>query len=512
VRPLRPTTPKTNSGSLVQRFRPNSRKLELHPQERWTLTVVAFHLCFLAWALGGMHLWSQATSLVLALGGFAIAIQPRVYNENQTSGEPVRVRPLHRLWRFPLFWIGLAILLYIAIQGLNPAGRYRSNASYWWIEAVANISWLPGGMDVPFAVAGPWRALMIFASLWLTVCTLWIGFMRRLTYRLLFTILVANGILLALLGLAQQLSHAKEIFWLVKSSNESFIASFIYRNHAGAYLNLVLAAAAGLAWWHFTRSNRRFEKSSPAGVFTFAAIVIGVMVLFTLSRGSAITLVAFTLVIGLVFFGTQLRQPQHLRSPIILLGLLVLFSGFLAIGLYSLKGETVWARFHTMLVDPVASASDRTQASTAATEMFQARPLLGWGAGCFRYGFPTYAARQPEIYYAGTNGRRLWEHAHNDLIEFPVEYGIVGSALFVGGIGWLAWQLLRRRFWANPLALPIAAGACLTLVHARGDFVFQCPAILFTWTVLLLAAGRWADLDHQPATHQHPAERDEAKC
>jgi O-antigen ligase len=128
--------------------------------------------------------------------------------------------------------------------------------------------------------------------------------------------------------------------------------------------------------------------------------------------------------------------------------------------------------------------------------------VLGWGAGCFRFGFPQHLYRHPEIYYSGTERRKLWEHAHNDLLEYPIEFGVAGSLLLAAGLGWLGWQLLRRRFWNNPLALPAVLGLALTVVHAYGDFVFQTPAILFTWAVVLLAAGRWAELDQQPTTRE----------
>ena len=464
------------------------------------LTLVTLHLCFLPWALGSMHLWSQCVSLGLALTGFIAAARPRTYEASQTSGAPVSVRPLLRLWRFPLFWVGLPVLAYIVVQGLNPAWRYRSNASYWWLEPVAHLGWLPSGMDVPFATAGPWRALIIHASLWLTVCTVWIGFMRRLAFRLLFTFLVVNGALLSLLGMAQQLTHATGIFWLVRVRNPSFVASFIYRNHAGAYLNLMLALAAGLAWWHYARSNRRMDKSSPSGVFLFAAIIVGFMVLFTFSRGSILLLLAFAVLAGVAFLWAQLRQPAHSRNSTVIAGLLLLLATFVGIGLFSLRVENVWKRFQGMISDPVASARDRTEAHTAAAEMFAADPVFGWGAGCFRFGFPLHLYRHPDIYYSGTEQRKFWEHAHNDLLEYPVEFGVVGSLLLAAPLGWLGWALLRRRFWANPLALLVVLGCVLTLVHARMDFVFQTPAILLTWAVALLAAARWAELDHQPTT------------
>ena len=504
VRFHRPTRSESTPSALVERFRPHTHRPPLHTQEKWTLAFVTLHLCFLPWALGAMHLWSQCTSLALALVGFVVAAVPRIYTETGDSGETVRVqvRPLQRLWRFPIFWIGLAVLAYIAIQGANPAGRYKANATYWWIEAIDHVAWLPSGMDVPFAVAGPWRSLIVHASLWLTLCAVWIGFMRRLTIRLFFTFLVANGVLLALFGLAQLLTHAQGIFWLVKSNSASFIASFIYRNHAGAYLNLILALTAGMAWWYFTRANRRFEKSSPSSVFTFGVVVLGVTVLFSLSRGSAIMMGTFLLLTGAAFVWSQLRLPTDNRTRFVIMGLVVLLVGFIGVGLYSLNTKSVRNRFESMIADPVASLSDRAEAHTAAAEMLAARPVLGYGAGCFRYGFPEHLYRHPDIYYSGRTNRRLWEHAHNDLLEYPIEFGLAGSSLIVAGLGWLGWQLLRRRFWRNPLALPVALGCSLTVIHAWGDFVFQNPAILFTWAVLLLAAGRWAELDQQPVVHE----------
>ncbi len=497
--PKSPPPPRKDSGDpRVARFRPHQRRPELHPQERWVLFWVALHLCFLPWALGAMPLWSQCVSLGLALVGFGFASRPREYTPAQTGGESLRVRPLQRLWRLPLFWIGLALLLYIAVQGLNPAWIYHANSSYWWIEPANPVRWLPSGMRVPFVTAGPWRALIVFASLWLTLCSVWIGFMRRQTFRLLFTVLVGNGVLLALFGLAQQLTQAKGIFWVVKSSSSSFVASFIYRNHAGAYLNILVALAVGLAWWHFARANRRLEKSSPAGVFTFGAVLIGVMALFTLSRGTAAILLTFSAITGAAFFWHQLRQPAQQRSRAVLLGLLVLLGGFLAVGMYSLKAENLWKRFSTLLVDPVASAKERTLAHSAAAEMFKARPVFGWGAGCFRFGFPEYVRKHPEIYYSGRitrTQRKLWEHAHNDLLEFPIEFGMVGSLLFLSGASWLAWRQVRTRVWSNPLAFPTVFGLGLTVVHAWGDFVFQNPAILLTWAVLSLASIRWAEVD-----------------
>lgn len=488
---------------MLGRFRARSPQVALHPLEKGTLALVVLHLCFLPWALGTVHLWSQLTSLGLALLGFVVAALPRTYTAAE-SEPPARIRPLRRLGRFPLFWLGLFVLGYIAVQALNPAWRYRSNAAYWWIEAIDHVRWLPSGMDVPFPIAGPWRALIIHASLWLTLCTVWMGLLRRRSFRLLFTFLAVNGGLLAVLGLVQQLTHAKAVFWTIAVRSTSFVASFIYRNHAGAYLNLVLAVAVGLAWWHHDRARRRLERSSPSVVFLFIAAVLAIAALSTVSRGTALSLLLFLGVAGARFVWTRFHQPAAPRPWAALAALLLLFSGFLAVGLYAIRAQQVWARFEGLLIDPVASAWDRTQAHTAAAEMLAERPVLGWGAGCFRFGFPQYLYRHPDIYYAGIGRRKLWEHAHNDLIEFPLEYGVIGSAALAGSVAWLVWASLRRRGWRNPIAALVLLGAGLTVVHAWADFLFQCPAILLTWAVLLLAATRWSELDTTSAAPERP--------
>lgn len=151
----------------LEHFRSDRRRLPLHPREKALLALVALHLCFLPWALGTMHVWSQLTSLGLGAAGMVLALIPRTYsgdyalpmshqvsglfasvsqseNRGQTPGwqlsrhaggatdpglaaasnrEPatassqasgqattMRLTMWPRLLRFPLFWIGLALL------------------------------------------------------------------------------------------------------------------------------------------------------------------------------------------------------------------------------------------------------------------------------------------------------------------------------------------------------------------------------------------------------------------
>ena len=461
---------------------------------RWEAALVrvtAAHLCFLPWALGSMHRWSQLVSLAFALTGFALSLWPRAGSKNRFSSTG-------RLWRFPVFWAGLALLFYVAVQGLNPSWSYRQNADSWWLEPVAHLTWLPSGVQAPFVRSNPWSALVVFASLWLLVCSVWIGLTRRRSYRLLFTVLVGNAFLLALLGVVQQLTDAKQIFWSYLPSNGSFIASFIYRNHAGPYLNLMVSLAAGLSFWHYQRSQRRHEQPGMAAVLAFLAVFVGIMVVFSYSRASIGVLLGFTfLILCSLLARRYFGQSGKARSRKDLLILVLVLGGFLSICLVSMRAEKVWQRFSQLSTEPASTTGFRGLARQASGDMFRDRWLFGWGAGCFRYGFPLYAEKYPDIYHSRNGGQFFyWEHAHDDLLEYPIELGIIGLLPLVSILGFTAWQLVRLRFWRNTFALFLTLACLLVACHAWVDFVFQNPAVLLTWSVLLVAAVRWVELDH----------------
>lgn len=464
------------------------------PPRRETLLVAILlaHLAFLPWALGGVHAWSQTVSLGLALAGFAVALLPRSASRTERAGPYC---PAQRLLRFPVFWAGLILLAYIAVQALNPSWRFVRNATSWWLVPIAHVPWLPAGVDAPYLRSNPWRALVVMASLWLLLCSMWMGLLRRQSYRWLFGGLVANGVLLALLGFLQQLSGTTRIFWRYAPSNDQFVSSFIYRNHAGAYFNLITALAAGMTLRHYLRARRRMESPFLTVLFGFAAGCLGVMVVFTYSRMAiALLFVLALLVCGLLAAG-HLRGGRSRRD---LLAPGLAFMAIIGLGLISLRSDIVWRRFALLVNDPSATLSNRVLARRAGEDMLRSRWLFGWGAGCFRYGFPLFAQHYPTIYYAPPHNLMYWEHVHDDLLEFPIEYGLIGMLPITASLGCAAAELARRRFWRHSLPLCAVFGCILVLGHAWLDFVFQCPAVLLTWAALLGGAVRLAELETGP--------------
>jgi O-antigen ligase len=473
----------------------------LHPLEVALVGVTATHLCFLPWALGTVHGWSQVSSLGFALIGFSLAAWPRGSEADSDGTARLRRRTFSALLRRPWFWCGALFLCYIAAQGLNPAWRFFSNASSWWLEAVPSVRWLPSGVDAPFDRSNPWRVLAVFGSLFLVVTSLWMGFRRRKSYHTLFAVLVANAAVLALFGMVERLSGTRRIFGWYEPSNRLFASTFIYPNHAGSYFNLMTALAAGLAWWHYQRSSKEGPGQVGATLGAFAAIACSSGVILSNSRASILLLAGFTLFLGatlLLRLSRRTGRFRHRREFIPITLVLALATG---IGLLPLVSEKIRARFAELGVDGNPAVLGRALAGAAALDMARDYWVAGWGAGCFQYGFSKYAKKYPTIDTFEDGRRRTWEHAHNDFLEFLCEFGIAGLFPLVILSGILGGRLWHLRCWRNPVALSIAAAGGLALLHAWVDFIFQNPAVLITLAVLLAAALRWIELD-QPGGRQ----------
>jgi hypothetical protein len=483
------------SPSLLEHFRTEQKRRPLHPLETSLLAVIALNLCFLPWALGGMPFWSQVVSGILSFLSLILSLVPRDY-DNATSGQaPFRLHTWPKLLRFPAFWLGLALLALVLIQALNPAWTYETDGKSWWMRRIDHIDWLPTGVRAPFKIAGPWRGLILYSSVWATVCALWIGFTRRRTVQILFSVLAANGFALASIGLLQKLLGADKILWsITPPSGAAHFSTFIYRNHAGAYLNLILVLVCGTAAWYYVRGLRRLEKSNPSGIFAFAATCVASSIMVSYSRGSTLVMLIFVTTAVIGFAIHHFRSPPALRRPVVLIVLVLLFGYFAKTGWDALNSGEAWTRLTTIFTTDDASREERRLASIATSEMLGDHWKTGAGAESFRFMFPAYQQRYPQILSSG-GVRMLWQNAHNDILQYPAELGIGGASILMGILGYWMLALVRSRFWRNPLAVTLVFGLGLMLVHAWGEFIFRAPAFLLLWCALWPATTLWAEFE-----------------
>lgn len=461
-------------------------------------------LCFTPWALGTMHVWSQFVSLGLASLAFMMALLNRHYRGALAPDGDFKLIMWPKLIRFPIFWLGLLLLGYILTQALNPAWAYFSDSERWWLDRLNSIAWLPAGMDTPYADMNPWRVLVIYGTAWLLACALWVGITRRAAVQTLFTVVVVNGALFAIIGILQKVTQAKFVLWGLDSVNRAgyFFSTIIYKNHAGAYLNLVLILCTGMLYWHFSRAERRMERTSPAPVFAFCGVLLGMSVLLTNSRAATILLLAFVLIAFIGFIIRCSVYRSETRSPWVITLLCAIFALFIGLGAYFLNTERAFDRLGKLLEDGKTDSSvvTRTLARQATWQMAKDNLVTGWGAGSFRHYFPVYQREYPEIYQVSRGPSRppltmRWEYAHNDYVQLLAELGLIGASLILAMLACGVRHLMKLRVYARPHLMFIVLALVITAAHAWVDFQFHNPAILFLWCASAALLGRWAELE-----------------
>ena len=475
------------------------QKPTIAPRE-WALTTLGgVTLVFSAWGYAGVMAWALHTMFVGGLLTLACASLPILtcgahslqrFSSwfNGIDGEHGNGKNLKRLLSSPFFWFGLCFIFYLSLQLINPSMvRMEDERGWWWIEAIEppfGTNW-PTSIRTNFEPMNAWRAMELHIAAWSLACGLWVGLRRRRAALTVLWVFVISGVLLAMVAILQHLGDAEKVLWKVASeSKKGFWGSFFYRNHGAAYLNWVLVGTGCLYFYHAKHSAKAGQSGGPHFICVFSFILTFCSVGLALSRGGIIFASLISVVFLLGMFLQYLLGALSVRRS---LGISMVLATLLALGGMMAYRTIDWAAMQDRFGDIGAKIEnidrdERTLSSLATWEMAQDKLWLGWGAGSFRYAFPNYQKAYPELWYKryhnekGWIGRKFFRYAHNDLLQFLAEYGIIGCSLLLAALLSLLATGLRG-FMQHPLVvLFLLFGFFCALAHAFADFIFSCPA------------------------------------
>ena len=485
------------------------RTKDLSPRENFISCVACLQVFLLAWSLGSMHLWAQYVNLalsVVAVFGFFLPGMHSLRWDNRITG--IRIFP-----RSALFWLGLVFVCYVGVQCFNNSWKYQqSTTEIWRVDTDApdglvqetregwqlvkqdHISWLPSGVEMPYGeMNSGFRTLILTLPVWLWACVLISGISHRRTLRFILWSMVLGGTSMALLGAVQRLSGTDQIFWFIPSSNSAFFGSFIYPNHAAAFLYLILGVAMGLAFYHHSQSVRKLLRSGPHYILIFFWLILFLGLLFSQSKaGLVLGSGIFLLGIGIALV-RMLGQGSDFRQGITLGILSVLGLGF---GIYALihfvnLGE-IFTDFETLQGGSKSpTVLQRVDLQKATWEAFKGNKWFGTGAGSFRYHFPFTQQK-----YVGLRpGHDYFEYAHSDYLQSLMEFGLLGCfPLFLFFLTLIVPAVLASRVRPS-VYFSMLAGVLAFCLHAWWDFPAQCPSVLLLLVFILVIIGRWGTLD-----------------
>ena len=287
------------------------------------------------------------------------------------------------------------------------------------------------------------------------------------------------GFLLAMFGLTQSFtSDGTRVYWFRQLAQSTAFGPFINRHHFAGYMELAIALPLGLLFSGAIESYKR-------PIYAFAAMMMGVALIMTNSRGGIISLAAEILFLVVVSGpglqrGERPARSQRIRSALLRAGLafgliVILIGGTIAVG-----GSDVFTR---LLGTPNANdpTTGRAHFWSVTLDVIKAYPVVGAGLGSFSVIYTRYDSR---------NGYYRLEQAHNDYLQILADGGIVGGILGLAFLVILFGKGFARRETDDKFRRGVATGAlagCFAvLIHSFFDFTLHTTsnALLF----LILAA------------------------
>jgi O-antigen ligase len=370
----------------------------------------------------------------------------------------------------------------LALVGLAQSVAFEDGAGRW-MSLSKNVEATRGAVTVLIFLLA---AFVIAANFFAT----------RERLLALANFLVIYGLAMALFALVQHFTWNGKFYWLRPNTvSISPFGPFVNHNHFSGYIEMLIAVPIALI---ITRAVGR-EMRLMCG---FAAVMMGIASVMSLSRGGMISLAAE--IVFIVFVSLRLARSRRqtacgsgARFPLAASQALaaVFIAAIIIAGVFWIGADAVINRVtQGQAVSPGAEKesfhSSRGWVWRDTLSMIGSNPLLGVGLGAYGTAFPIYSK---------SDGSLRVPQAHNDYLQVVADCGVVGGAIAV----WFLVVLFRsfatgvrsRDPLLRALALASGAGAFAILVHSVFDFNLQLPSnallfLLLTAVASVVAASR----------------------
>lgn len=309
---------------------------------------------------------------------------------------------------------------------------------------------------------------------------------RKRIERVIWVIVLAGGFQ-ALYGSLMVMSgleygfFSKKWAYLTKATG-----TFVNRNHLAGYLEMTLAIGIGF----LLASSTRYSGDWQQRLRQFIEMLLSPKVIMRL--------ILAIMVIGLVMSRSRMGNTAFFAS--------LMIAGGLALLLMKNKSTSTTILLSSLLIIDIAivgtffgveKVAERLQGSSIEKEsrdevsrdtfnMWFDNPILGTGAGSYKYAYPSYKSDD-------VTSTQLYDYAHNDYLEFLAEFGILAYlALAAAVLIALYWAIQAMRMRRNSLQQGLGFSACMgiiaILIHSTVDFNLQIPANAFMFVFLLAIA------------------------
>ena len=448
--------------------------------EKFLFGFLLFTLFWLPLSLGANRPWAWALMQmsVFSLGGILLLTHKSLLTKLCTQYKLLVI-----VWLVFLTWqlINIVPLPFSLVEALRPERvNFLLNEHVQGMESISS-QWLPLSFDVGQSDVIFFKSLAYCFLFFITLTLVNTG--KRLRYILI--VISAAGVFQAIYGSLEVLSGLQ--YSLVFKLPVSHIAtgSFVYKNHYANFLVLCLSAAigymiaslrvrSGSSTRERLRRIVRFWLSNKV-LFRIGIIIMVIALVMSRSRmGNSAFFIAMTITatLGLIYFKPRQKSYVVLFISMLVIDILIVSS------LFGLK------QVQQRLEQTNLTQESRDEVITDALPLLSQYGIIGTGGGTFYTVYPQVQSESIQHFY---------DHAHNEYLQFAIEFGIVGAAIIAMLVLLCAKSALSAiRHRRHPLPRGTAFATVMAVIgmalHSTVDFPLQAPANTAIF-IILLALG-----------------------
>ncbi len=297
------------------------------------------------------------------------------------------------------------------------------------------------------------------------------------------------GLLVAIFALTQYFTANGKLYWMMDVPPDVLVfGPYVNHNHYAGQMEMLIPYPLVFATQSTVSGARRL-------FFGFAAIIMGVSVVESGSRGGCIALACQVVV--LIAIGQFAKRKRG--APVALFALLAAMAILLAV----LADSNVVARINSLREPGRADVAGwRMRLNRDSLAMVRAKPLLGWGFGTFPTVYPQFRSFYDDVPI---------DEAHDDYMQLLVEAGVVGGLIalwFLFVVFREGWRNLQKgqNTWDRGLTMAAMISVSGILVHSASDFNLHIPAnaALFFVMCALAVAPVGRPEEHEPVESRRP--------
>ena len=306
----------------------------------------------------------------------------------------------------------------------------------------------------------------------------------RKRIRLLTWTIIYSALFQAMYGSIMTLSGIEYGFFFEKYSYIGVATgTFINRNHLAGYLNMGIAIGIGVlisnigkdevlsTSRHWYRKIVTLLLSRKAQLRVYIALSTVALVLTHSRMGNVAFFISLT-----VTAICALKLTNYARKT-----MMILVVSIIVIDIFIVSAWFGLDKVTERLEKTNIEQEMRDEVATYTLEQWKDYFITGSGGGTYQYIFPAYRGFEIKKYY---------DHAHNDILEFSSETGVIGILLLISIVFMSLFNAIKAlSLRRDPLMIGLAFSIVMSIlalgIHSFVDFNLQIPANAATFVVIL---------------------------